>query len=318
VLQFFSWPGRRVPLATIYDRAFQRTRIMDETGYDAVWLAEHHFSTYSVCPSIHVMGTHIAAHTKRLRIGTAVSLAGFYHPLRLAEEVALLDHLSGGRVNSYPKFRENVEIVLKAWGSDKFTHHGEFWDFEDIEVLPKPLQDPMPVWLAAASNEAIEWAAEKGFSIMMSPHAGYSDIADKKVFYRQTLESAGHEYGRRDIPVARTIALAETQEEAEAIGRRGAEFMFGAYLRNNHHIRGKPGDATGKTQSNEALLAAEAANMDPVERYIQQVAICGTPERAIDIIQELQETVPLDYLMIAPLSHSSFTLFTEKVLPKFL
>ncbi|MDA0662083.1 MAG: hypothetical protein O3B08_04515, partial [Proteobacteria bacterium] len=118
--------------------------------------------------------------------------------------------------------------------------------------------------------------------------------------------------------VARTIALAETQEEAEAIGRRGAEFMFGAYLRNNHHIRGKPGDATGKTQSNEALLAAEAANMDPVERYIQQVAICGTPERAIDIIQELQETVPLDYLMIAPLSHSSFTLFTEKVLPKFL
>jgi alkanesulfonate monooxygenase SsuD/methylene tetrahydromethanopterin reductase-like flavin-dependent oxidoreductase (luciferase family) len=339
VLQFFSWPGRRVPLATIYDRAFQRTRIMDETGYDAVWLAEHHFSTYSVCPSVHVMGTHIAAHTKRLRIGTAVSLAGFYHPLRLAEEVALLDHLSGGRVNwgagrgfdasehkvfgvdpkdSYPKFRENVEIVLKAWGSDKFTHHGEFWDFEDIEVLPKPLQDPMPVWLAAASNEAIEWAAEKGFSIMMSPHAGYSDIADKKVFYRQTLESAGHEYGRRDIPVARTIALAETQEEAEAIGRRGAEFMFGAYLRNNHHIRGKPGDATGKTQSNEALLAAEAANMDPVERYIQQVAICGTPERAIDIIQELQETVPLDYLMIAPLSHSSFTLFTEKVLPKFL
>ena len=99
VLQFFSWPGRRVPLATVYERAFQRMEVMDKAGYDAVWLAEHHFSTYSVCPSVHIMGTHIAAHTKRLRIGTAVSLASFYHPLRLAEEVALLDHVSGGRVN---------------------------------------------------------------------------------------------------------------------------------------------------------------------------------------------------------------------------
>ena len=99
VLQFFAWQGRRVPLTTVYERAFQRAEIMDQTGYDAVWLAEHHFSTYSVCPSINMMGTHIAARTERLRIGTAISLAPFYHPLRLAEEIALLDVLSGGRVN---------------------------------------------------------------------------------------------------------------------------------------------------------------------------------------------------------------------------
>ena len=80
VLQFFSWPGRRNPLEVVYDRAFDRIRMMDESGYDAVWLAEHHFSTYSVCPSVHMMGTHIAAHTKNIRIGTAVSLASFYHP----------------------------------------------------------------------------------------------------------------------------------------------------------------------------------------------------------------------------------------------
>ncbi|MDE0725389.1 MAG: LLM class flavin-dependent oxidoreductase, partial [Alphaproteobacteria bacterium] len=77
VLQFFSWPGRRVPLATVYERAFQRMEVMDKTGYDAVWLAEHHFSTYSVCPSVHIMGTHIAAKTENIRIGTAISLASF-------------------------------------------------------------------------------------------------------------------------------------------------------------------------------------------------------------------------------------------------
>ena len=159
VLQFFSWPGKRVPLQTVYERAFQRIEVMERTGYDAVWLAEHHFSTYSVCPSVHMMGTHIAARTERLRIGTAVSLAPFYHPLRLAEEVALLDVLSNGRVNwgagrgfdptefrtfgidreqKHPIFRENVDIVLKAWQNEKLNYDGEFSQYEDVEVLPKP------------------------------------------------------------------------------------------------------------------------------------------------------------------------------------
>ena len=99
VLQFFSWADRKVPLTSIYEMALERIRIMDQTGYDAVWLAEHHFTGYSVCPSVHMMGVQAAAITKRLRIGMGVSLAPFYNPLRLAEEVALLDMLSGGRVN---------------------------------------------------------------------------------------------------------------------------------------------------------------------------------------------------------------------------
>src|ERR1051326_475588 len=145
VLQFFSWPDRRVELATVYARALERIEVMDHTGYDAVWLAEHHFTTFSVCPSVHLMGMLAAARTKRLRIGTAVSLAPFYHPLRLAEEVALLDVLSGGRVNwgagrgfsrgefaafgippeeSAARFRENVEIVLRAWTEERLTYQG--------------------------------------------------------------------------------------------------------------------------------------------------------------------------------------------------
>src|SRR6266704_2603531 len=146
VLQFFSWPQRRVPLPTVYERALQRIAIMDTTGYDAVWLAEHHFTSFSVCPSVHMMGVMAAARTKRLRIGTGVSLAPFYHPLRLAEEVALLDQISGGRVNwgagrgfersefaafgipgeeSAPRFHETVDIVLKAWTNKRVTYQGQ-------------------------------------------------------------------------------------------------------------------------------------------------------------------------------------------------
>ena len=145
VLQFFSWPGRHGPLEDVYARALERIEIMDRGGFDAVWLAEHHFTTFSVCPSVHMLGTLAAARTKRLRIGTAVSLAALYHPLRLAEEVALLDMLSGGRVNwgagrgfapsefkafgvppeeSAERFREAVEIVLKAWTQERFSLQG--------------------------------------------------------------------------------------------------------------------------------------------------------------------------------------------------
>ena len=121
---------------------------MDQTGYDAVWLAEHHFNTYSVCPSTTLMGMHVAARTKRLRIGTAVTLAAFYHPLRLAEELALLDVLSGGRLNwgagrgfDATEFRafgvhaggerrahaRGVEIVLAAWRDERVNHRGKHW-----------------------------------------------------------------------------------------------------------------------------------------------------------------------------------------------
>lgn len=93
--------------------------------------------------------------------------------------------------------------------------------------------------------------------------------------------------------------------------------MFGSYLRKKGNIRGKEAGAH-KTIPIDTITAAVEANDDPVSRYVEDVAICGSPEKVIDDLQELQETMPLDYLMIAPLSHSSFVNFTEKVLPKFL
>lgn len=331
VLQFFSWPERRVAIETVYERALQRIEIMDRTGYDAVWLAEHHFHSFSVCPSVHMMGVHVAARTRRLRIGTAVSLAAFYHPLRLAEEVALLDVLSGGRVNwgagrgfdrtefrvfgvspdeSAPRFQEAVEIVLKAWRQERLTHHGRYFQFDDVEVLPRPLQRPHPpVWLAASSPEAIRRAAAAGFTIMMDPHSTHLEIAHKRALYRETLEANGHAIAGREIPIARLLAIAPTARDAEETARRGAEWLVGAYTGPQHGPLtsvigfGVAADATGKA-------------IDPVERYLNGVIIHGTPESVTDEILRLREQAGLDYLLCAPLSHETFTLFTDRVLPR--
>jgi alkanesulfonate monooxygenase SsuD/methylene tetrahydromethanopterin reductase-like flavin-dependent oxidoreductase (luciferase family) len=331
VLQFFSWPERRVPLNTVYERALQRIDVMDRTGYDAVWLAEHHFNSFSVCPSVHLMGMNVANRTSNLRIGMAVTLAAFYHPLRIAEEVALLDVLSGGRVNwgagrgfdrteyrafnitpedSYPRFREHVDIVRRAWTDDRLTYQGEHWQFEDVEVLPKPLQQPHPpMWLAASSPDAVEWSAQQGFTIMMDPHSSHAEIGRKRRLYQDTLVGAGHRMEGREIPVARLLAVAPTHDEAEDIARRGASWTVGAYANPSRRSIVSP-DAT------EA--GPPGHQPDPVQRYVDDVVIWGTPEEVRDKVTELRETIALEYLMCAPLSHSTFELFTEHVLPKLV
>ena len=315
VLQFFSWPGRRVPLQTVYRRALERVQIMDGAGYDAVWLAEHHFSTYSVCPSVHIMGMHVADITRNLRIGTGVSLAAFYHPLRLAEEVALLDNLSGGRVNwgagrgfdrkemevfgvarddSYARFRENVDIVLQAWRDEPLTYEGRFHSFDNVEVLPKPLQDPMPAWVASTSPEAIEWSARRGHAILMDPHATHEECASKYANYRAALEEHGMEQ-RQDTPMARLVAIARTDEAAEAIAREGARWTLDSYA---------------------APAPGAPSKEERIERYVNEVIIHGSPAKVVDELKRLEEEIPLNYLLASILSHETFLLLTDEVMPR--
>jgi len=267
-----------------------------------------------------------AARTQRLRIGTAVSLAPFYHPPRLAEEVALLDVLSGGRVNwgagrgfarveftafgvapeeSTSRFRETVEIVLRAWADERLNFAGQHFHFNDIEVLPKPAQLPHPpVWMAASSESAIEWAAGCGFSILMDPHSSVHEIAAKRRHYAQKLTAAGFSETGRDIPIARLVAIAGNASEAEAVARSGAEWILNSYLGAEHRpvMQG----------------SFTPAGVDPLQRYVAEVILHGTPDKVGDEILRLREEIGLDYLLCAPLSHQSFMLLTEQVLPRLL
>lgn len=317
VLQFFSWPDRRISIPTVYERALQRIEIMDRSGYDAVWITEHHFNDYSVCPSIPVMGAYAAARTKKLHIATGVTLAAFYHPLRLAEEVALLDILSGGRVywgagrgfdpkefrtfgmtpeESYPRFRESVEIVLSAWRNRRLSYHGKYFSFENIELLPKPLQQPHPpMWVAAYSPSAVEWAAEQGYSIMLDPHSPTSVIGEKMETWRRLMVQHGHSVEGRVIPTVRLVAIAQTEAEATEIAREGSKFMLRTYV----NPQGERGDSA-------TLL----------QKYVDQMVIHGTAESVVDQIRRLNQEIHLDYMITAPLSHETFLSFTDHVVPE--
>ena len=267
------------------------------------------------------------SNTERLRIGTAGTLAGLHHPLHLAEQLSFLDVLSEGRLNwgaargfdatefrafgvegheSAAKFREHVMAVLAAWRDDKASFSGDYVSFENVELLPKPAQRPMPpTWMAVSSPSAITWAAAEGFPILMDPHSSHAEIARKKQIWAESMTANGHSPEGHDIPIARLIAIAKTDAEAEAIARRGAGWMIGSYVgQKGNSVKG----------SDDAPTDARP-DLDPVDRYVDEVMVWGTPAKVIDELERLREEIPLGYLMAAPLSGESFDLLTEHVVP---
>ena len=165
----------------------------EELGLDSVWLAEHHFHSFGgFLSSPPVIGAAIAQRTAKIRIGTAVTLLPYHNPLRIAEDYATLDCLSGGRLEfgighgfiKYEsltfgtpleelryRFKESLEIILKAWSEPKFSHNGRSWQYDNVEVLPRPVQKPYPaIWMGATSTaESFEFAGRTGFHLMLIP-----------------------------------------------------------------------------------------------------------------------------------------------------
>ncbi|MCH8258032.1 MAG: LLM class flavin-dependent oxidoreductase, partial [Proteobacteria bacterium] len=178
------------------------------------------------------------------------------------------------------------------------TYHGEFHQYHEIEVLTKPVQDPIPVWMAASSPEAIEWAAGKGFSIMMDPHSSIADITTKRDLYDSTLEASGYPVEGRDIPVARLLAIAPDDGQARRVAESGARWTTGSYAKNPLTLQKKDDEA------------------DPVQRYVDDVILWGCPERVADLLLQYEEENRLGYLLCAPLSNQSFMLFNDEVLPR--
>ena len=195
--------------------------------------------------------------------------------------------------------------MLQAWTEERFTYKGTHFQFDDIEVLPKPLQRPHPpTWMAATSEPAIDWAASRGFSILMDPHASMKELGSKRRHYTAKLTEAGFSDKGRDIPMARLVALAPTADKAEEIARRGAQWLVDSYAGPQHAHR--------KTM--QAVRTYDGK--EPAQHYVDSVILHGTPEALVDQVARLKEEIGLNYLMCAPLSRDTFRLLVDKVLPR--
>ena len=177
-----------LPTPKAFSQSFSHARLAESLGMDTIWLAEHHFEPdRSVISAQLIIASILAAKTNRIKIGTAIHVLPLGHPLRIAEEVATLDHLASGRLlfgigrsampgdfNSYnipldesrARFSEYLEVILGAWKTERFSYRGNFYNFDNINLVPKPFQTPHPpIRIAAGSPDTYELIGQLGFPI---------------------------------------------------------------------------------------------------------------------------------------------------------
>jgi alkanesulfonate monooxygenase SsuD/methylene tetrahydromethanopterin reductase-like flavin-dependent oxidoreductase (luciferase family) len=215
----------------------------EAAGFHSVWVGEHHFSSLGVlsCPDLAL--AYIAARTHRIRLAPAVNVLPLHHPIRVAEQWATLDLLSGGRVdfaagrgydrNEYGPFganfsenaaifAEGIEIVQRLWASDApLTHRGRYYAFEEVRLTPRPVQVPIPTYVGSFSRPSIELAARLGLGLVVaagataSVHGGLQRAADA---YREACAAAGRAPGR--LVTSYFIHFADTPAQEQAARER--------------------------------------------------------------------------------------------------
>src|SRR6267378_4956007 len=186
----------------------------EELGFDEVWLTEHHFIDYGLAVDPATLAAAAASRTQRIRIGLAAAILPFHHPVRLAEQLALIDIISNGRLDvglgrgnrpaefrgynvpveeSRERFDETVEVMLRAWTEDRFSHRGRFYTVPEARVIPKPLQRPHPpLYQVCVSRDGIENTALRGWPMLNSVLFGpVGQLVANRDIYVDTLKKSG-------------------------------------------------------------------------------------------------------------------------------
>jgi alkanesulfonate monooxygenase SsuD/methylene tetrahydromethanopterin reductase-like flavin-dependent oxidoreductase (luciferase family) len=230
--------------AAAFADSFAQVDAAERMGLDAMWLAELHFNPErSVLASPLILAAAIAARTTRMKIGTAVQVLPLCHPLRLAEEIATIDHLANGRLifgvgrsgfahtyrtygvdygESRERFAETLEIVKGCFTEERFSHKGKYFTYDNVRLSPRPLQQPWPeIRIAAASPDTYEEAAAMGHAIFVAARTGnLSELAPLVKTYRAAVEAGGATRGRaRSTCACRSMSRRPRRRRAKSRAR---------------------------------------------------------------------------------------------------
>ena len=326
-----------------FDEVFAHAEAAERYGFDAIWLAEIHFSpTRSVLAAPLVIAAALAARTTRLKIGTAVHVLPLSNPLRTAEEAATVDHISHGRFEfgigrsgiptSYERFGvpyaesrdrmlEQLEIIIKAWTEESFSYQGTYFSYENVNLIPKPYQKPHPpVRVAVNSPDTFALAGRKGWPIFVAVRLGsLEELIAPLDEYRAAWREAGHP-GRGSVSLRVPIFVAPTKEEALAIPR-DSTMAFYRYL--GERLVDSASSSGARAIEGRAERGARLGAITYEEAQRDKLAY-GTPEQVIDRLQQLRESLGLSGILAemncghqVPNQHilSSMRLFMEKVAP---
>lgn len=325
--------ARRYPnerLVEAYRTVVEVSQLMDELGYDTLWTAEHHFQRegYEVFPNLILLGTYLASVTRQLKLGCAFNILPMWHPIRLAEDYAVADILTNGRVlmgigrgyhtrevesfgaplldaaANLELFEEQFELMVKAWNDEAFAHRGKHYtvppavpyrgyDLTEVTLVPRPIHRPVEIWQPIASGKTIDFIARHGIKGMVTLNG--ARITDQ-VFH--AYRDACARYGRQlelgqDLCLGLGLYMAESREAAirkvePAHDERYKWFAPFGFVRY--------ADAEGRPWGTPGAPARAPTIREGVE---QKAWMVGTPADCIALIREYEAKYPgLDQLML--------------------
>jgi alkanesulfonate monooxygenase SsuD/methylene tetrahydromethanopterin reductase-like flavin-dependent oxidoreductase (luciferase family) len=317
-------------LVTVFDKATRIAQLMDRRGYDVFWMAEHHFQRegYEVIPNILMLAVHLAHLTERIKLGCAFNIAPMWHPLRLAEDYAVADYLTGGRVlfgvgrgyhtrevetfgapmldpdANRELFEEQIEIMFKAFNEPAFSHKGKYYtlpprvpyrgyELSELTLVPQPVTKPVQCWqpIVSASTRGLDFMARMGIKGMIGGGAAGGGAASKTVTaWQEALARHGRqtELGA-DLVVGIMFHIAETEEQAIQEARP----YFQEWMKMFAPLGFVPGLSEEQIRALADPRLAPKAKLPTIEEAVQGGAwFVGPPERIVERLQELQEMYP--------------------------
>jgi alkanesulfonate monooxygenase SsuD/methylene tetrahydromethanopterin reductase-like flavin-dependent oxidoreductase (luciferase family) len=323
-------------LASVFEKTDAIAQRMDETGWHALWLAEHHFQHegYEVLPNVLMSALHLAHVTKRLKIGCGFNIAPMWHPLRLAEDFAVADILTKGRVifgvgRGYHSrevetfgapildqdanrelFEEQVEIIHKAFTQESFSHHGKHYtlppavpyrgyETKEISLVPRPIYNPLDWWqpIVSAKPRALDFMVKYGIKGVIG--GGAATMAEGPIHgYREAAERAG-----KNLKVGENLCLgiffhlADTKEKAI----RELTPFYEEHVKMFAPLGFVPGITPTQVEATAKRGGWDAAGVPTLQHFMKTGAwFAGTPEELIAYLSDLQSRFPgLEYVNLS-------------------
>ncbi len=233
-------------MTDVYAATIEQAALADTLGLDHVWFTEHHFLEDGYLPAFQPLAGAIAARTSQIRISTDIALLPLYHPVRLAEEMAILDHISNGRMelgigmgyvpsefkafgvplkNRVSMTEEGIDILRLAWADGPFSYEGKRYQLDNVDVHPKPVQPGgPPLWIAAMSTPGALRAAR--FDTHLLPQGKRSEVLDP---YREALASDGRDPASKRYGIIRSVYVTDDKERDWPMLRAAERFRMGVY-----------------------------------------------------------------------------------------
>ena len=326
----------------VYDSGLEQMLAAEALGYSSVWIAEHHFNDYGLCPAPPVLAAFLAARTRALRLGMGVSLLPLHHPVDLAEQLAVLDVVSGGRLDvgigrggtlqdyqtfhsdrgdSRARVEEGIALIQKSWSGEPFDFAGRFHSAERLHVRPRPVQRPHPpLFIAANSEDSVVSAARLGLPTLSSFFVPIEELQHRHQLYRELSRAAGRSEAEVDALEARAwgMRVVHVAPDREA-ALRATEAPFMGYQRRMSVLRS---DSTGGSvpgSFDRSLLRLRAFSDYLADGW----ALIGTPDEVRDGLQKYLDATGYRHVLLlmalpgldTALALRSMRLFAEEVAP---